>query len=69
METRVIEQKENKLVGRKEIVFEIVYEKTPPKRTEAHQSVSSSAKVIPSVSADFLVSKRKILQLPSQCSL
>jgi len=51
METKILEHKENKLIGRKEIKFEIAYEQKAPTRTEAQQSIATSAEV----NKDFLV--------------
>lgn len=51
METRILEQKENKIIGRTEIKFEIAYEQKAPIRAEAHESIATSA----GVNKDFLV--------------
>jgi len=51
METKILEHKENKLIGRKEIKFEITYEQKAPVRAEAHESIATSA----GVNKDFLV--------------
>ena len=45
METKILEHKENKLIGRTEIKFEIVYEHKPPARAEAIESISTAARV------------------------
>lgn len=47
METRILEQKENSIVGRKEIKFELTYEHVPPKRAEALKAVANAAKTNP----------------------
>lgn len=51
METKILEHKENKLIGRKEIKFEIAYVDKAPARAEAVESIATSAKV----NKDFLV--------------
>ncbi|MDD5182427.1 MAG: 30S ribosomal protein S24e [Candidatus Nanoarchaeia archaeon] len=54
METKILEQKENKLIGRNEIKFEIVYEQKAPVRAEAVESIATAA----GAQKDFLVLNR-----------
>lgn len=51
METKILEHKENKIIGRIELRFEIAYEQKAPTRAEAQQLIATSA----GVHKDFLV--------------
>lgn len=53
METKILTHNENKLIGRKELKFSIVYEQKAPLRAEVVQSITESA----GVNKDFVVVK------------